>query len=908
MAAGQATYSDNVYIREFFRYNISTSTWENITNCDYSYTSRFFSGSALIGGYFYLVYGWNYEINNDVKDIMRVDLDSTEFIWEEVANIYAYARDSFGLAVKNTDIYIFGGYIAESNSVSNELIKFNSSSDEFTQITKSGSFPSARSSPSMHLINTQLYLFAGKSIYLYYNDMWVYDIASDMWSDVIQLGSIPAPRCRHAADSQGDAIVIWGGEGNLGLLSDMYIYNTLTFSWTELSPVSAVGPVAAEGACMVMNMPYIYIFGGLTNGGCLGQLWIYDVILNTYSLLSDSGPKLAYITCQLKSTKFYVLFGQSAAQQSSGAIITFDIVQLRWNTLHSDPGSFESSSQGIQMLIGDFILRIAGEAWDLDAKTQVYLYNPSEILIGSIGECIYLSGFAYYNTSLYSFGGSFASGGLLSLSIPSQLFIEIDVKDICAGGICETLCSPGTFLKGITCQNSPPGYYSEGFGNTIATPCPVGTVSSIEAASSIRQCYPCPEGSFSSTVGSSLCFQCPTGYICRSGSILPLNSALEVYNNSTQPGLYVPPDITSQVFQLEICIGVALGVFLCMVLLWKKLNIKNFDVYIAEHNYLIDKYIILRRTTIGGIFTIIFVSAMIYIIGEAMIIYQFDNIVESKEVVPLVVLQTEAEQFVSDSIEITLNLLTYGDICVITNSSAPSILITLSNINYTSLSYTSVLNKDKTCTIAVHCTSCTINQGATLSITLQEQLSYSTGIIITASSSSSIPGNSSSVTQSLYASSGCMFIGPVASQFSFIMTPSLFVSESSQWPSTQTGYHVFSDSIAIAGSQYMAIDLSVKSRLEIIVVLDTGYYSLYTRRAVKSELMIVFSSLIGSISGIMAIVGRMMILFEGSWKKFKAASMRKNYIRNLKKRKIATASFFKNFRIEEKGSNGRLEK
>ena len=117
------------------------------------------------------------------------------------------------------------------------------------------------------------------------------------------------------------------------------------------------------------------------------------------------------------------------------------------------------------MMIGDFVVRIGGEAWDLDTKNSVYVYqNNTAVLVGSIKEYVYLSGYLYYNTTLCSFGGSTVMGILLRLNVSSSLFVAIDMKNICAEGLCEAKCSPGAFQASSRCEVSPAGYVSEGFG------------------------------------------------------------------------------------------------------------------------------------------------------------------------------------------------------------------------------------------------------------------------------------------------------------------------------------------------------------------------------------------------------------------------------------------------------------
>ena len=822
---------------------------------------------------------------------MRVDLNSTVFAWEEFETSTQYVRDSFGLGVKNSEIYVFGGYIASIVKTVNDLLKLDTSSGAFTVITADGHFPSARSSPTMHLISSQIYLFGGQGMSAFYNDMWIYNMDSSQWSGVNQLGSIPGPRWRTAAHSQGDAIALWGGEGASGLLGDLYLYNSLTYSWTQLTTSSSQTPVAGKGACLIMDMPQIYLFGGLTEVGCLGQLWVYDIGSNQYTLLSSTGPQLAYISCQLRLGYFYVLFGQSAGEEPSGLVDRYDLQNNVWETLFVPDSSGNSSAQAIQMVVGSYVVRIGGEAWDLDPKNEVYVYDSTgPYLVGTIAEYIFLSGFIYYNTSFYSFGGSSVLGGSLRLSVPSQLFVRVDFSDICTDYTCVAPCSPGTVLVNSVCEKTPVGHYTEDFGSLTPYPCPAGTINEVQGATSSRQCYPCPNGYYSGNQGSSICLQCPTGFYCHIGSKVPTNLQQVNINNSTQPDLYSPPDTTLITLQFEVIVGVLMGGIIVMSIFWKRLNrkVRIIDLYPAMHNHQLERNMIMDKNAIGGIFSLLFITFTVLIIGAAIITYQLNNIQENKALVPLVILQSEVSDFVSSTIIISASFFMYGDSCAPNATCSSLIKVERNDIRFSSFSYVCELSNDKTCIITITCEQCIIDTGASLSLALQEKLSYSTGIYVNISSDSSIPGKLSSVAQSVYPSPGYMFIGSSPSQFFFTMTPSLFKSESSAWPRTSTGYHVSTENIPTEGSQYLSIELPITSQLKLEINLDKSISGLYTARVLKQNLLFVFSSLIGSVFGLLGAVGGVMHFFEGRFLKQKVINQKRKKMMKLryKARKI----------------------
>jgi hypothetical protein len=70
-------------------------------------------------------------------------------------------------------------------------------------------------------------------------------------------------------------------------------------------------------------------------------------------------------------------------------------------------------------------------------------------------------------------------------------------------------------------------------------------------------------------------------------------------------------------------------------------------------------------------------------------------------------------------------------------------------------------------------------------------------------SDSSIPGKTSSIFVFQQPSSTSeVFRGFKPSQFEFVMNPSLFLSESTKWPSKLTGYHISDSGSHSLGSTY----------------------------------------------------------------------------------------------------------
>jgi hypothetical protein len=62
--------------------------------------------------------------------------------------------------------------------------------------------------------------------------------------------------------------------------------------------------------------------------------------------------------------------------------------------------------------------------------------------------------------------------------------------------------------------------------------------------------------------------------------------------------------------------------------------VEKIDLYSLQHNYDDDRAIYIRKTLIGGIFTIVFIFGAIAVVFNMLLSYSLDNIRETKGLVP----------------------------------------------------------------------------------------------------------------------------------------------------------------------------------------------------------------------------------------------------------------------------------
>lgn len=278
----------------------------------------------------------------------------------------------------------------------------------------------------------------------------------------------------------------------------------------------------------------------------------------------------------------------------------------------------------------------------------------------------------------------------------------------------------------------------------------------------------------------------------------------------------------------------------------------------------------LLSTGIGGFFSIIFGLLAIILISNELINYSMDNVLETRALVPLVTLENEVYEFPAN-VYITSTFYRYGGECNITEIDCHnSINYYLTYIKYESISIKCQKYQNETdCHITLELGNCIISTGASLNLNLKEQKSYTSAISVNVTSQSSIPGEMSTIDQTLIPESSTVLRGFEPSKFSLTMTPTYFRSYVSDYPSKLTGYHVSIESTPQAGSSYKITQLPFTSNLNLQINLYKSDTALHVTRTAKSNVLTLLSALLGSVFGMMSAIGGIMKLTEKQFKRIK---------------------------------------
>ena len=111
------------------------------------------------------------------------------------------------------------------------------------------------------------------------------------------------------------------------------------------------------------------------------------------------------------------------------------------------------------------------------------------------------------------------------------------------------------------------------------------------------------------------------------------------------------------------------------------------------------------------------------------------------------------------------------------------------------------------------------------------------------------------------AESGKLFKGPDPTTFYFSLIPSLFEDDSSE----KTGYHVTSQAASVPGTSIPPDQFGIASYQYVLVSVSSDNNSLYTERKMIYTLFLLIMALIGSVVGMMNIIGGAMSFVESQY-------------------------------------------
>ncbi|CAG9313106.1 unnamed protein product [Blepharisma stoltei] len=856
-------YDNNLYI-----YDLQNQVWtKHIFNK--SPIGRMWHYIAIYSEFLYIFPGFDYNYDAGINDIWKINLNDLDQ-WIQVdfdIDKNTQLRSQAGNTFVNSTLFQYSG-----STYTNDLIYINISYEnpKFSTLTSNWVSPPPRMRFAMEQINDKIAIFGGQGRNgNLLDDFWVYSVDNNEWVQENPLYE-PSARYGHAHTGIGYGMVIFGGEDSTGLLNDFYIYSATSKSWSQIITSTGKSPLPAKGACIDAAIPYIFLYGGVTSSGLSNILYQYDITILGWVQkipLGDTIPPLAWHQCYADHEDddflFYVFMGETDNNLPNKSIYRFSLKQNSWEIVQTiDYLQFSLSEASNIILSSSFIITIGGEFKNIFSSNVAIFLNGQNYSVDAVlglSTNLFSHRSIYMKNDIYIFAGT-RSSSLRINNIPTSDFIKLSLED--------GPCSEGAYKSGLECIWCPIGTWSEDSSIDKCNPCPIGTINEYQGGASQFVCVPCELGTYNDVPGSGMCKKCPAGMACPVGSTEPIVLLHNNAEETDQPDQYSPE--LSVIQKVTLWLGVGLAIFLVFwisILAWNSKNFEKFtkfDIYNDKHNEE-GKPMYLKRTSIGGFFSALAFIGVIYIFTLSNLEYWYNNVIESKTLLPYETLIKQAENFDSD-ITIIVGAYNYGGSCV--TGSACNEYISWYQYNIISKSVVVECFKDqKNCFVQATFNSCNLGTGAYFYISFAEPTSYASYLYANVTADSSIPNEKSSHDLYLSPPSGQVFIGVNPSYMHFNMIPSLFISDVSKWQTNQTGFLVSSSQESTQGFSASVTQMTLTRTLGIVVTLDIDTIGVLTIRSLNNTFLFFISTLMGSISGIISAGGFLMEKVEDKIKK-----------------------------------------
>ncbi|CAG8493038.1 8333_t:CDS:2 [Gigaspora margarita] len=236
----------------------------------------YFSGGVLsaidvTNELFYLDFSKSFKITNNAS-IPWVDLTYTNGPLKHSATACIGGNN-------NDTIFIFGGFPYDDYFVN----QFNTSKQQWTNITTNGSVPIYREDISCAKFNNGLIAIFSGYINLTYaqNDLWIFNSLTLSWS-LSNATNAPSSRFGYSAITLPDDNILYIGGSNptnnslYMPMNNLPLYNTKSDTWTSMNISGPTPPARVYFSAILTPDRRIIIFGG-RNETVLGDLWILDL-------------------------------------------------------------------------------------------------------------------------------------------------------------------------------------------------------------------------------------------------------------------------------------------------------------------------------------------------------------------------------------------------------------------------------------------------------------------------------------------------------------------------------------------------------------------------------------------------------------------------------------------------------
>mmetsp|Transcript_31883 Transcript_31883/g.97396 ORF Transcript_31883/g.97396 Transcript_31883/m.97396 type:complete len:598 (+) Transcript_31883:113-1906(+) len=411
--------------------------------------------------------------------------------WSQVATGFS-GRSYHAMLRLDTTIFIHGGVAASQP----QLLTYDISLDTMSQPSVSGTQPTARTEHSMCALANRIYLFGGITIADGAFDGAVYELdacvgcPSNTWRTISVFGERPLARRGHTADVIGHIMYVFGGVDISGQYQDsVYALDLRSFRWSRPHSIGAP-PAPRWGHASILLNEAIHIIAGIESPPSAPQFFSNSIFTlsrrcqGTVRLTSSDGS-ISMLNSQVGATACsWELFPSGAHRE----------VEVYFSFFSLQPGD------------------------------ELKVFDGSELLTRLTGSSLPARLTSSHGGLVLNFTSDSGTGDGYGFDASYRALCSAGSAYARSVSTCE-LCPNGTFARspGSTCTSCDDRHYADAEGSIECNACPDYSRAAGLGASSILECLCLP--GFYRRNNNAPCEACPTGAICRGGTMGPWPSA-----------------------------------------------------------------------------------------------------------------------------------------------------------------------------------------------------------------------------------------------------------------------------------------------------------------------------------------------------------------------------------------------
>eukprot|EP00002_Diphylleia_rotans_P015374 TRINITY_DN2985_c0_g1_i4.p1 TRINITY_DN2985_c0_g1~~TRINITY_DN2985_c0_g1_i4.p1 ORF type:complete len:2280 (+),score=353.77 TRINITY_DN2985_c0_g1_i4:93-6932(+) len=193
-------------------------------------------------------------------------LDTVKMTWNrrDVTGDLPPVMGSYCSIANGRKILLFGGFVSDANSYSDDLYEFDVDKSSFHLVAPRSSKPPRRSLHSCFVWRNSFHVYGGyRGSYL--NDIWAFDQETNTWSEVLSQSTAPVRGNTYGA-LDGDVFYIMGGDSSRSPSNNydsaLWSFDLIEKKWQIVSEFASLKPIF-QSHVMVVNKT-LYSFGGST--------------------------------------------------------------------------------------------------------------------------------------------------------------------------------------------------------------------------------------------------------------------------------------------------------------------------------------------------------------------------------------------------------------------------------------------------------------------------------------------------------------------------------------------------------------------------------------------------------------------------------------------------------------------